>query len=217
MERRMRRNLKIITIATGLLFFLGSSIECKTNKTVHIEDSANADSNVSQKDRDLHTKIIGESRNNKDYAIIINKSRHKLYLFHEGRLEKEYQVAFGFEPLKDKKEIGDGCTPEGEFYICLKNPNSRYHKSLMLSYPNSEDAERGARERVIDKRLYNEIINSIKKRRTPPQGTALGGDIFIHGGGNSTDWTLGCVALENRDVDELFLVIRTGIPVGIMK
>jgi murein L,D-transpeptidase YafK len=97
----------------------------------------------------------------------------------------------------------------------VKNPESSYHLSLGLSYPNIEDAERGLRENLISQTEYDSIINAIDDGVGPPQTTALGGFIYIHGEGGSKDWTRGCVALENADIEELYEAVSLGTPISI--
>ncbi|MGH9903656.1 MAG: L,D-transpeptidase family protein, partial [Pyrinomonadaceae bacterium] len=121
----------------------------------------------------------------------------------------------GFDPKADKEKEGDGRTPEGDFYVCVKNAKSAYYLSLGLSYPNVEDAERGLRDNLITRAQYQRIVNAIKGKRTPPWDTPLGGEIFIHGRGSQSDWTLGCVALEDAEMKELFDAIPLGTPVRI--
>lgn len=147
--------------------------------------------------------------------ILIRKSERKLYLYDGDRLIKTYNHALGFAPVGDKEVQGDGKTPEGDFYIFTKNPKSRFYLSLGVSYPNREDAERGLKQNLITRRQYDAIVKAIAAKKTPLQNTRLGGEIYIHGGGTSSDWTLGCVALSNEDVKELFDAIPVGISVRI--
>ncbi len=88
--------------------------------------------------------------------------------------------------------------------------------SLGVSYPNIEDAERGLIENLISQAENNSIIKAINEKQTPPQKTKLGGEIYLHGMGNLTDWTQGCVALTNSDIKELFDNIPIGTPVKIV-
>ncbi|PYS63836.1 MAG: hypothetical protein DMF74_08750 [Acidobacteria bacterium] len=84
-----------------------------------------------------------------------------------------------------------------------------------MSYPNAADAKRGLRDDLITKAQYDEIMRALRAKRRPPQKTALGGDIYIHGNGAQTDWTWGCVALENEDIRELFAVVKVGMTITI--
>ena len=130
-------------------------------------------------------------------------------------LIRTYHIGLGFNPVADKQREGDGATPEGEFYVFVKNSKSAYYLSLGLSYPNAEDAERGLRDGLITKAEHDEIIDAIRKKKAPPQYTKLGGLIYIHGHGASSDWTWGCVALENSDIKELYDAVTVGTPVTI--
>jgi murein L,D-transpeptidase YafK len=147
--------------------------------------------------------------------IVVFKSKRRLELYSNDRIVRAYRVGLGANPIDDKVREGDRCTPEGELYICIKNPKSRYYLSLGLSYPNQEDAERGLRDGLINRDEYSQIVEAIRRKRTPPQNTALGGEIFIHGHGSASDWTRGCVALNNEEMKELFEAVPVGTPVVI--
>jgi murein L,D-transpeptidase YafK len=151
----------------------------------------------------------------KDPRIVVMKSKRRLQLYSAGVLVRTYRIGLGLNPVDDKKRQGDHATPEGDFYIFTKNNKSAYYLSLGLSYPNIEDAERGLRDGLISRAQHDAIVNAIKRKATPPQNTALGGDIYIHGNGASSDWTWGCVALENEDMRELFDAVKAGTPVTI--
>ena len=147
--------------------------------------------------------------------IIVKKKERKLELHDGEKLIKTYNIGLGFTPVGDKETQGDGKTPEGEFYIFTKNPKSRFYLSLGVSYPSIEDAERGLREKIISKNERDAIVKAIKEKKTPPQYTKLGGEIYIHGGGTLNDWTQGCVALANEDIKGLFDALPAGIKVKI--
>ena len=149
--------------------------------------------------------------------IVISKGKRELHLYDGDRLLKVYRIGLGTNPVDDKRREGDGCTPEGEFYICTKNDQSRYHLFLGLSYPNAEDAERGRRTGLISMVEYGQIIETIEQKRRPPWITKLGGEIGIHGGGSNTDWTRGCIALSNSDIEELYMLIDFNTPVKITR
>jgi hypothetical protein len=131
------------------------------------------------------------------------------------RLLKAYPAALGFDPIGDKQKRDDYRTPEGEFYLCERNPRSRFYLSLRLSYPNAEDAARGLRAGLIDRRTHDAIARAIRRKRVPPQNTRLGGDIMLHGGGIGSNWTWGCVALENAAIKELFEFLPLGTPITV--
>jgi murein L,D-transpeptidase YafK len=155
------------------------------------------------------------------FRIIIKKAERKLYLYRlegkEENLQKTYQISLGSNPTGTKLRQGDGATPEGDYYVTHKNPRSRFYLSLGLSYPNISDAEAGLQAGLISKREYNAISGAIRQKTKPPQNTRLGGDIFIHGGGSGIrDWTIGCIALENEEMKELFDLIPVKTPVKIV-
>jgi murein L,D-transpeptidase YafK len=147
-------------------------------------------------------------------AIVISKSDSVLVLFHDGKDVKRYPIILG--AAKGDKEVeGDMKTPEGVFYICTRNPASQFHLSLGLSYPNVEDAERGLKNGLITRAEYRKIVEAIESRATPPWNTKLGGEIFIHGESESLGGTLGCIALSNKDIEELYPLVKTGTKVEI--
>lgn len=134
--------------------------------------------------------------------ILILKSERKLYLQNNGKNIKEYDMALGFTPVGNKEKEGDGKTPEGIYKISGRNPKSSYHLSLRISYPNEED-----------------------KKRAAKQGVNPGGDIMIHGLPNGMgmigkahllrDWTLGCVAVTNEEIKEIWDLVPNGTQVDI--
>ena len=147
--------------------------------------------------------------------IVVKKRLRRLLLYSGSRLVRTYNIALGPHPDGDKSREGDGCTPEGDFYIAGKNPRSHYFMSLLVSYPGLNAAQRGLSERRITRAQYKRITTAIRRGRTPPQDTPLGGQVFVHGGGSSRDWTLGCIALDNAAMRELFAVSAVGTPVRI--
>ncbi len=152
--------------------------------------------------------------------IVIKKGKRTLKLFDGQELIKSYAIGLGSEPIGDKEKEGDGKTPEGEFYIHTKNPKSRYFLSLGISYPSIEDAERGIKNGLISEQEYSEIVKAIKEKKMPPQKTKLGGEIYIHGGSGESDrdidWTAGCIALKNSEIQELFDSLDINTPVSIL-
>jgi len=151
----------------------------------------------------------------KSPRIIVYKRERKLEFYSDQLLLRTYRVGLGFNPIPDKKQEGDGATPEGDFYVFVKNSKSAYYLSLGISYPNAEDAERGFREGLINKSERDIIVGAIRKKAAPPQYTKLGGLIYIHGDGATSDWTRGCVALENPNIKELYDAVTVGTPVAI--
>ena len=147
--------------------------------------------------------------------IVVEKGARRLRLLDGGEVVRVRPVALGFVPAGDKVRQGDGRTPEGEFRVCMKNERSKFYLSLGLSYPSEEDAERGLRDRLITRAQAARIVGANEAGRCPPWDTRLGGEIFIHGGGAASDWTWGCVALENESIKELFDAVPAGAPVLI--
>jgi murein L,D-transpeptidase YafK len=147
--------------------------------------------------------------------VVIVKSKRRLKLYSAGKLVRTYRAGLGLSPIEDKIKEGDRKTPEGTFYVFTKNEKSAYYLSLGLSYPNSEDAERGLRDSLINREQYDQILSAVRKKTTPPQNTPLGGEIYIHGNGSQSDWTWGCVALDDKDIRELFDAVPVGTEVII--
>jgi murein L,D-transpeptidase YafK len=167
----------------------------------------------------------GETATTSQYRILVKKAERRLYLYKtdngKERIEKTYTIALGNTPAGTKIKQGDGRTPEGEYYITHKNPKSNFYLSLGVSYPNLADADAGLKAGLITKAQRDTIAAAIARKEKPPQNTRLGGDIFIHGGGTGKlfglikDWTLGCVALENEDIKQLFdtIPIKTRVTI----
>ena len=155
-------------------------------------------------------------RSVKQPSLVIYKSRREMELYDGGSLVKTYRVALGLNPVDDKRKEGDGCTPEGRFYICTRNDRSKFHLFMGISYPNREDARRGLKSGLISQEEYARILEALAARKRPPWGTRLGGEIGIHGEGSEPDWTQGGIAVENDDIEELFMVMELGSPVKIV-
>jgi len=132
--------------------------------------------------------------------ILIEKSSRRLTVFRAGEALRSYRVSLGFEPEGDKARQGDGKTPEGVFRINRRNPDSAFHLSLGIDYPQADDI---ARARA--------------------GGYDPGGDIFIHGQPNRLsgvvtipyDWTAGCIAVSDAVIEELWRIVPTGTEVEI--
>jgi LysM repeat protein len=159
------------------------------------------------------------------WLIKVSKYNHTLDIYYQGQEYLSYHVELGDNGLGAKLVAGDHKTPEGTFYITEKsvlNPEDEFLGSrwMRLSYPNIADAQRGLQEGIIDRETYNEIVTAINEGRTPPQKTALGGGVGIHGGDKpefNHDWTWGCVGLANKDIETFFDNIPAGTPVIIQK
>jgi len=150
-----------------------------------------------------------------ELKIIVSKAERVLEVFRDGGRIHRFKIALGSQPEGQKNREGDGRTPEGIFRVCVRNPNSKYHLSLGIDYPDPAAARRGLADGIISQREHDAILAAHERGTRPPWNTALGGEIFIHGNGAHRDWTLGCVALDNKDMDLLFPLIPPGTPVEI--
>ncbi len=148
--------------------------------------------------------------------IIIKKGERKLELWQGEDLVETFPIGLGWDPAGHKQKEGDGKTPEGEYYVCVVNSNSNYYKSLGISYPNETDAAAALKDGRIDQATYNSIAKAIAKGERPPIDTPLGGNVFIHGYGSGSDWTAGCVAVNNEVMDILFDFCPKGTPITIL-
>ena len=134
--------------------------------------------------------------------VLVEKSNSRLYLMRQGEAFASFRVAFGSSPKGHKQEQGDGKTPEGRYMLDYKNSGSAYYKSIHISYPNEKDRQEA------------------RKRGVNP-----GGDIMIHGQKNGYgrlsilvqrfNWTNGCIALSDRDMDQVWDAIKPGTPIEI--
>lgn len=147
-------------------------------------------------------------------AIKICKSTGVMTVFDGDEAVKSYRVISG-TAAGDKEQEGDRRTPEGVFRVVVRNPESKYVLSLGLDYPSAEDAERGLKAGLIDARQRDAIITAINRCRQPPWNTRLGGEIMIHGAKGDRPGTLGCVAMDDNAIRELYPRIPVGTVVEI--
>lgn len=149
------------------------------------------------------TPTIGVSNSRIDH-IVVNKSQRQMYLKHGDSVIKQYRIALGGNPIGSKQKEGDQKTPEGKYYIEFHNPQSSYHLSLRISYPNTAQKEWAAKNNY-----------------------SAGGDIMIHGYPNwfpnvlfdyihkNFDWTDGCIAVTNSEITEIYNLVKDGTPIEI--
>lgn len=146
--------------------------------------------------------------------IVIRKANRTLEL-HQGGQCTLMRIGLGHDPIGHKAREGDGKTPEGRYYICTRNARSKYHLSLGLSYPNPQDAGAALRAGLIDLAQCKAIERAAQRGRRPPWDTPLGGFIMLHGGG-AGDWTAGCVAVSDADIELLWDACPMGTEVVIL-
>lgn len=147
--------------------------------------------------------------------LVITKQTGLLTMYEGDQVVETISVVTGKNP-SDKSREGDLCTPEGEFYICYLNPESRYHRFLGLSYPNVEDADRGLRDGLIESAEHAAICDAIANGECPPWKTALGGEVGIHGPCPNRTWTHGCVAMGVEEIERLYQRLQIGDRVTIL-
>lgn len=134
--------------------------------------------------------------------IVVHKSKRKMLLLLEGKVIRQYRIGLGQSPVGPKQCQGDSKTPEGLYTISGRNPDSSYHLALQISYPNDADVERASQV-----------------------GDDPGGDIMIHGLPNDddesgkhrriSDWTAGCIAVTNDEIEEIWRLVPDGTPIEI--
>ena len=148
--------------------------------------------------------------------IVVEKAARRLRLLDaEGAMIAEYPIVIGRAAAGTKEVEGDRRTPEGDYFVCVKNPNSKFHLSLGLNYPNPLDARRGFAGGLITAEQLAAIETAEHERRRPPWDTPLGGEIFIHGHGDGRGGTAGCVAVSDAAIDEIYALVYVGTPVTI--
>lgn len=162
--------------------------------------------------------------------IVIFKGRQVLEFHTKGQGVKTYRVCLGENPFGPKREIGDKKTPEGDYFISYKSAVSRFHRFLGISYPGVEDARRAFETGLISLDDRDSIIESLKKGKNPRWDTKLGGWVGIHGYPSEDyrnrwalllfpkphNWTDGCIAMWNFEIEELFPKVSIGTPVSIV-
>lgn len=135
---------------------------------------------------------LAQSARDSSNSIIVNKKERLLYLIKNGKVDSKYPIDLGFNPYDDKQVEGDGCTPEGRYLVekKLHGGNTNFYKAFLINYPNEEDRKKGK----------------------------TGGLIEIHGEGlKGSDWTLGCMAPSNENMDKIFPFINEGDKVTIVR
>lgn len=150
-----------------------------------------------------------------DVEIVVYKRTRRLELWQDSKLIGDYPIGLGFIPEGHKEIEGDGKTPEGNYYVCTRNDKSKYYLSLGVSYPSIVDAKRGLEAGLITSQEHDTIINAINSKKMPPWDTKLGGAIMIHGHGSHSDWTEGCIAVDDDIMDILWENCKLGVAITI--
>jgi len=158
----------------------------------------------------IRVPINPDTMNKDSVMVLVNKSRFNLEVYYRRKIIRSYKAVFGPKPQENKHMAGDRCTPEGWFTIKNKNPSSKYHKFMLLNYPNDSSYAQ---------------FNRLKDKGLLPQTAQIGGDVGIHGiwkgGDDMIDmgvcWTDGCVAIKNKDIEDLYTLVSVGTRVYIRK
>lgn len=206
------------------------SIESINEGTTQLCDGANQlDGEVAQQNEELHKLDNEVAKPEKNMELFFERPQTKLSstlikvfkekrileLYGDDKIIGRFKIGLGGNPKGDKEKEGDKKTPEGLYYVCVRNDKSRFYLSLGVSYPNVKDAERGLESGLLHDGIFAQIEDAQQKKQMPPWNTPLGGAICIHGGGNFTDWTDGCVALNNEDMDIIWAYCPIKTPVEI--
>ena len=149
-----------------------------------------------------------DSRLHGDHLVVIMKSARRIMRYHQGKLFYAkgapacWNMGLGPNPIGHKQREGDGKTPEG-WYRTSDKPWSQWYAAIAIHYPNKADANAAKLDGRIDASTAKSIMADLGQGKKPSQTSALGGEILIHGGGSASDWTLGCIAMDNPDIDAL--------------
>ncbi len=162
---------------------------------------------------------LAAGRASDGYVIEVRKSARQMWLKNGKDVLRQFNIVLGPAPTGGKLLRGDGRTPVGRYYISGKKPNSQFHRFLAISYPSIQDAERALDQKIISEPEWTDIFFANLQEVTPPQNTLMGGWVGIHGYGGReelpVDWTAGCIAVTNRDIDYLYDIVPLGTPVEI--
>ena len=147
---------------------------------------------------------VHKGRGQGEVAFVVDKLRRRMTVYRQGKAAQTYSVDLGLGGMERKLRAGDDATPEGLYQIQeIRGPGqTRYYRAFLLDYPNAQDRRR---------------FEEARRKGLIPRGADPGGLIEIHGeGGRDRDWTKGCVALTNREMDELARMVKVGTPVAIV-
>ncbi len=153
--------------------------------------------------------------------LLVDTREMKLLVMQGATARRSYEnISIGWGGVTREKRRYNNKTPLGEFHIVRVATDTPFRRFYALDYPSLKDAERGLQDQLINARESAAIRKALQARRIPPQDTSLGGYIGIHGVGKgdpaiheSFNWTNGCIALTNRQIDDLHQWIRVGMRV----
>lgn len=197
------KNISWILITLILAVILGFIYQRYNQYLPSSTDTLTQDQIHSLNDQDIETI----RRDTPINQIRVFKSKRLLELLHNENIIRSYSMRLGFDPIGHKVKEGDGKTPEGRYVIDWRNPNSQFYKSLHISYPNPVD-----------------------QKKAKDLGVSPGGDVMIHGSANhkqlkalpqlmdylpQKDWTWGCIAVRNVDMDEIWKLVDNGTTIQI--
>ena len=222
--KSLRAGLAVLSAAACFAAFPGSADAAQEAAVIQEMQEVQATpvsqaASISQAVQTAQAAVVGPGAvtrpSTNGMSIYISKKGNTLTL-------KQYAREIGTWPAKlgrqsaagDKVQEGDEITPSGKFYVCTRNDKSLYYLALGLSYPSTEDAERGLEQGLITQEQYDAIVKANKNGEQPPWDTPLGGAIEIHGDQGSGG-TAGCIAMTNDVMDILWSYCSIGVPVTI--
>jgi lipoprotein-anchoring transpeptidase ErfK/SrfK len=213
-NRTMLQKSKIALAEARSMYDRGDFVECAAkareaglgSRVVRgnaVEAAARyADASLVARWNRMVNETVAWSRATGGTALVILKENHRVDVYDDGHVVRSYLADMGYRSVNDKLRSGDAATPEGRYRVTEKKPGSTYYKAFALNYPNDEDRAE---------------FDRLRREGRIPRGASLGGLIEIHGeGGRGKDWTKGCIALANQDMDDLFRRAGVGTPVTIV-
>lgn len=200
-----------IVLFAYLLFFPGSRFYLQELCSVILgKGKARGEARFQQR-----LDILGKTRDILALKMLVKKTSRVLILSDRDQVLATFPIGLGRDPIGQKVRAEDGKTPEGEYFVCYKKEDSRYHLFLGLSYPSPEDASRGLDAGIITATEAEAILDAGMAKSRPPWNTALGGPFGIHGYGSDLDWTEGTIAMANSNIEEIFWNVPIGTSVTV--
>lgn len=166
---------------------------------------------------DQKLAAAGLSRELFNPMILIRKRSREMLVLSDDIVVATYPVGIGRATIGIKLNSADQKTPEGQYYICNKDRDNRFHLFLQINYPSPDDAKRGSVQQIIKPGEEAKIEAAWEQNACPPTDTALGGPLGIHGFGAESSWTTdGSISMHNIHIEEVFWNIATGTSVAIL-